>query len=1741
MTVSELLTQLNEKNVGLSVKGDDLVVRGKEQILETPELLELLRKNKKALVEHIKAGGYVDPKGIVHAPLNRIPLACEAITPEMLPLVELSEEEIGRIIDQVPGGVGNVQDIYPLAPLQEGILFHHLLGREGDPYLLARLISFDSREKVDAYVEALQKVIERHDILRTAVIWEGISEPVQVVFRKAKLVVEEVELDEKAGNVPRQLYERYNPRRYRINVGQAPWLRIYLAQDRERRCWVMMELLHNLAGDHSTAAVMREEIQAHLLGKEDQLPTPLPFRNLVAQARLGVSRQEHEAFFRELLGEVDEPTAPYGLLDVQGAGERIKEARLFVEAGLSRRIRNSARKLGVSVASVCHVAWARVLGKISGREDVVFGTVLLGRMQGGEEMERAMGLFINTLPVRIRIGERGVERSVKEAHGQLADLMRHEQASLVLAQRCSGVEAPTPLFSSLLNYRHRKREKSVPAEAKQAWEGIQALYGEERTNYPLSISIDDLGEEFLLSAQASEPIDPVKICHYLHTALESLAEALENLPDRPVLRTEILPEEERKQLLYGWNQTQAEYPSKLCIHELFEDQVKKTPEAVALFLDTAALSYGDLNRRANQLAHYLRRLGVKPNQPVAVCAERSFEMVVGLLSILKAGGAYVPLDPAYPGDRLKYMLEDSSPMALLVQGGQGRLLGDVGRRLLNIDLEDLSRWQDQPETNLESLDVGAGSGNLAYLIYTSGSTGVPKGVMGLHRGAINRFTWMYEEYPFESGEVCCAKSSFSFVDSIWELFGPLSKGIPTVLLPAALNRDPINLIQALNTHRITRLVLVPSLLRTILEAHRSDERLLPNLKYWSVSGEHLPGALVNEFFKKAPNGRLLNLYGSSEDSADVLWYEVRHGRASSVIPIGRPIANTQVYILDRNGEPAPTGVQGELYIGGAGLAQGYLNYPDLTTSKFIPAPFVSGSEPGGRMYATGDLARWLADGTIEYLGRDDFQVKIRGNRVELSEVEARLAEVPGVMEAVVVARNDESGDKRLVAYYTCIEKDEPGVGAIELRQRLAEHLPDYMIPAAYVQLKALPLTGSGKLDRKALPAPEGNAHVVQGYEPPLGEIETTVARIWSEILKVERVGRYDNFFALGGHSLSAFRVMTTLGQMGIKILTADLFAHPTVESLSAKIGFESNQVLADQAVCIRKGSSELPLFLAHEGSGQLLYAPVLADHIDAEISIYGLPAIPADAAPLRTIEGMAMRMVQMIRNVQPVGPYRVAGWSYGGTLAYEIAVQLIGADQRVDFVGLLDTTYLSSVKNSLEAYPKEFNDKEQLLRSIQHAITNNQALNKNESLKAIMDRLRVESESIDFATLVARFQELYLLPQHLAQLSVVQIRQYLMRRHLYNLANLQYFAQPVPTPIDLFISQENGSGVPFLGWNSILPENQLRVTPIAGTHLTMMDDPNIIALGRALSEAISQSKARSVNLPERNYSPLISLQSGRRGVEPLYCIPGAGAGITSFLDLIAALPESRPVFGFQPRGLEDLLAPHSTVSAAVESYLQAILEADLNIPIHLLGHSFGGWVAFEIASRSSETGIVIGSLTILDSEAPDSVDGVVREYTHNEAIMEWIDTFEQILDRPSGIQQGDLEKLDEAAQRKLLHEYLTNEDLVSRRSRPDMLLGPLRTFARSLRTHFRPSRVYEGPVQLVQVDHPKWDTQRNREKQERLAEGWKRWAPNLFQTHAPGNHMTILKQPHVRALARLIQSVAGDSFTGRRSNSNRRT
>ncbi len=1073
----------------------------------------------------------------IEVPPNLIPPGCSEITSEMLPLVGLTQPEIDAAVAKVPGGAANVQDIYPLVPLQEGILFHHLMSTLGDIYQLQVLMAFNTREHLESFLGALREVIARHDILRTAVVWEGLREPVQVVWREAQLPVEEVLLDPSEGEITDQLRAHFDPRRNRLDVRQAPIMCLTMTYDAANERWLLLWISHHLTLDHTSLEIMIQEVQSFSSGQVDQLAEPVPFRNFAAQMQLRGTQAEHETFFRGLLGDVDEPTAPYGLLEVQGDSLDIKEAQIELDAILARRLRERARAMGVSAASLCHLAWARVLARVSGSEDVVFGTVLFGRMGGGEGSERVLGLFINSLPIRVRVGKESVERSVKKTHELLGELMKHEHASLALAQRCSGVAAPTPLFSSLLNYRHSRQVEQLP-EARQSWAGIEVIHSEEWTNYPLILSVEDWGDEFALTAQAVRPIEPDRICNYMRNALEALVEALEREPEIEMRAIEVLVEE-RTLILEEWNRTEREIPEASVV-ELFEEQVRRSPGAVAIVSGSEEITYRDLNLRANRLAHYLRGRGVGRDDVVGVCLERGIDMVTALLGILKAGGAYLPLDPEYPLSRLLYMVKDSGVRVVISNPLLGERLGDGALEVIN-----LATVEAEAKNATENPGIDVCGNNLAYVTYTSGSTGEPKGIEITHRGVV-RLVCQTNYVEIRETDVIAQASTISFDAATFEIWGALLHGARLYCISRDLLLQPRLLAEELITQGINTIFLTTALFNQVA---RSEPRAFKGCREVLIGGEKLDSGWVAEVLKREGPERLLNVYGPTETTTFATFKEIcrEEIKEGETIPIGQPISNTRVYVLDRSLRPTPVGVGGELYIAGPGLARGYQKRAALTAERFVADPY---GEPGTRIYRTGDLARWRADGNLEFLGRADQQVKIRGFRIEPGEIEAALRELPQVDQAAVVTREDTPGEKRLVGY--AVASAGQGLDVAALRQQLGQRLPDYMVPGAIVEVNELPLTPNGKLDRKALPEPEMTSTSV--WRAPRSPEEEILCSLFAEVLGLERVGIDDNFFDLGGHSLLATRLVSRVrAALGAELAIRTLFESPSVAQLSSRL------------------------------------------------------------------------------------------------------------------------------------------------------------------------------------------------------------------------------------------------------------------------------------------------------------------------------------------------------------------------------------------------------------------------------------------------------------------------------------------------------------------------------------------------------------------------------------------------------------
>ena len=1020
----------------------------------------------------------------------------------------------------------------PLSFAQERLWFLEQLEPGSPVYNICRAFRLTGLLNVSALEASLTEILRRHEILRLQIsIIEGRAMQIPAATAEFKLHFTDLRslIGTSQDDEIRRRITAQGEQQFYLSAGLL--LRGALLQTSNDQ-HILILTTHHIVADAWSMGILAEELWTLYDAYSDGRSTSL--------RELSIQYADYAVWQRERLqGETLEVQLSYWRKQLESlpvfslptnhprpAKQSFRGARqlLSLPESLTKAVNELSAREGVTQFMTLIATFQVLLCRYSGQEDVVVGSPIANRNR--TEIEGLIGFFVNTLVLRTDLSEKptfkGLLQRVRDA---CLGAYAHQDLpfeKLVEELRPERDLSRNPLFQVMFVLQNTPRPLPQPAALSIA--SIDVLPATSLFDLSLYLRERDgkLIGFFEYSTDLFESSKIERMIGHFQTLLEGIVAD----PEQPIATLPLLTRTERHQLLVEWNDTAADYPKDSCIHELFEAQVERTPEAIAVQFEGKQLTYRELNSRANQLAHYLQGLGVGPEKLVGICVERSLEMVIGLLGILKAGGAYVPLDPLYPRERLEFMLNDAQVLVLLTQKPLVRQLPRA--EALAVCLDDLTVFDQENKENLTRETKADGA---AYVIYTSGSTGTPKGVVGLHRGAVNRFAWMWSTYPFGADEKSCVKTSLSFVDSVWEVFGPLMNGIPSVIIPEQVAKDPQLLIQTLADNHVSRIVLVPSLLKAILDVDPNLQTHLPDLKLWTSSGEPLSRELAERFRQCLPNGKLLNLYGSSEVSADATCYETRNTESSGSISIGRPIHNTQIYVMDSHLQPVPVGVLGEIYIGGVGLARGYLNRPELTTEKFIPNIF--SSESGSLLYRTGDLARYRSAGNLDFLGRVDNQVKIRGYRIEPAEVEAVLNQHPAVCESVVVARDDTeprggSSDtsKRLVAYIV-VSVQNPSVS--ELRNFLMRRLPGYMVPSAFIALDHLPLAPNGKVNRQALPSPDGAKPALdQSFIEPRTEIEVLVAKVWRDILKIGRVGIHDNFFELGGHSLLGTQVVARL-------------------------------------------------------------------------------------------------------------------------------------------------------------------------------------------------------------------------------------------------------------------------------------------------------------------------------------------------------------------------------------------------------------------------------------------------------------------------------------------------------------------------------------------------------------------------------------------------------------------------------------
>jgi amino acid adenylation domain-containing protein len=1432
----------------------------------------------------------------------------------------------------------------PLSFTQERMWFIQQMDPLSAAYNIAAAVRLHGAFDLPALEAALSELVRRHESLRTTFVLGDDGQPRQCPAAPEPFHVRVVEVSDPAGAYALAAAEAHEP----YDLARGPLLRAsaYRISPDDQ---VLLLGMHHIISDAWSMGVMGRAVialyEAARRGTTAGLPElPIQYADFAAWQRAtltGPTLERELDYWRQKLAGVAVLELP---LDrprpsVQTYHGALEGADL--DLAVLKQLRRLSQQASATLSMTLLAAFQVLLQRYTGQDDVAVGLPIANRREVA--VEGLIGAFVNTLILRTDLsGSPTFREALARARQSSLEAYAHQDmpfAQLVAELNPERSLSRTPLVQVMFNHINVPLPTARMSDVKSEY--LELDRG--AAQFDLTLTVFDPGQsgerERLILEYNTDLFEPATarrlLRHYAH-----LLRAIAADPNQPTRTLPLLDDAERRELLVDWNDNARPYPSA-SLAELFEAQAAAVPNAPALIFGEAQLSYGALNQRANQIAHYLQSLGIGPGAVVGVCLERSFDQIAAVLAALKTGAAYLPLDPAYPAERLSDMVEDSGaavvvgtrdltplppslkgkgvpalaarlhgppspptpspeakeasgegpannlgeslPLPPAGEGGRGDPApGVLGRcdasagatrsgegelpspnnplvftsllppsikgrgaggvrspRPLIISLNDLTDQLSGQST--ANLGVPSELDAPAYMIYTSGSTGRPKGVVAPQRGTVNHCQWVWDTYPFAPGEVACQKTSLSFVDSLVEIFGPLLRGVPLVLLPEAVVKDPARLVDELARHGVTRLMLLPSLLRAMLTVAPNLGQRLPRLRLWAAGSEILDAALADEFLAAAPGAVLLNLCGASEDSGDVTCFDCRQPRPAGVVPIGRPLANTQVYVLDpATLQPAPIGVAGEIYAGGAGLALGYHNRPELNAERFVPNPF--SSQPGARLYRTGDLGRWLPDGNLLYLGRRDRQVKVRGVRIELDEVQAVLALHPAVADCVVQARQrDSAAGLELAAYYVARPGATPAPG--ELRRHLAGRLPESMLPAWIVALPALPQLPNGKLDLAALPDPnpdDTRAHAYAGeLVAPQTRLETNLAELWAESLGLPQVGVTDNFFELGGHSLLAASLFARIkATLGLDLPLTLLFRQPTIAGLAAAI-VQDGQAPAglSSLVPLKPKGNRPPLFCVHPlGGGVADYAAV-AKHLSPQQPFYGLRAKGLDDERYQALsfEALAADYVAEIRAFQPYGPYRLGGYSSGGLIAFEMARQLAAAGQAVALVALLDS-YAPSAPGQARLRPAALRN---LAASLPHWLRDLSRLERRQILARVRRRRLAAQHGA--ATLTAGD---YLGEAELAELPARH--RAFVDAHWQALA--AYQPQAYAGRVTLFRAQAQAlsrAGDPDKGWGA-LALGGVDIRQFPGSHRTLLSEPWVAGLARVMQTKLDELENESL-------------------------------------------------------------------------------------------------------------------------------------------------------------------------------------------------------------------------------------------------------------------------------------------------------
>ncbi|RCJ32144.1 non-ribosomal peptide synthetase [Nostoc punctiforme NIES-2108] len=1298
-----------------------------------------------------------------------------------------------------------------------------------------------------ALEQSLYEIINRHEALRTNfVIVDG--KPSQLIQTQTNWTVTVVDLKhlsttEQEISTQQLAQQQANQPFDLANQALVKATLIVLSETE----YVLSVCMHHIVSDAWSMGVFIQELAALYNAYSQGEPSPLTplsiqyadfaiwqrnwLQGEVLQTQISYWQQQLKAAPALLSLPTDRPRPA-----VQTFAGGHQEFALSVE--LSNKLTKLSQEQGVTLFMTLLAAFDTLLYRYTGTEDILVGSPIANRNRS--EIEGLIGFFVNTLVLRTDLsGDRSFNELLGRVRLMAIDAYAHQDLPFEMLVEVLQPErdlSHTPLFQVMFAL------QNVPmSEIELADLTISSLPVESATaKFDLFLSIQNTGNGLVGVWEYNTDLFDASTIERMTGHFITLLSGIVANPEERISQLPLLSQTEQQQLLVEWNNTLTDYPRDKSIHQLFEKQVERTPHAVAVEFENQQLTYNQLNCRANQLAHYLKSLGVSADVLVGICVERSLEMVVGLLGILKAGGAYVPLDPNYPQERLAFMLEDAQVSVLLTQHSILDRLPQHQAHLVFLDTD----WRLISQSSQDNLISDVQATNLAYVIYTSGSTGKPKGVAMNQLALCNLILWQLQNNTISTGAKTLQFAPISFDVSFQEMFSTWFSGGTLFLITEELRRDTSALLGFLQQKAVERLFVPFVALQQLAEIAVGSELVNSHLREIITAGEQLQiTPAISQWLSKLNDCTLHNHYGPSESHVIITFTLADQVEAWPLLPpIGRPIANTQIYILDKYLQPVPVGVAGELHIGGISLARGYLNRTELTQQRFIPNPF--STDGHSRLYKTGDLARYLPDANIEYLGRIDNQVKVRGFRIELGEVEAVLSQHGDVEGCCIIAHEDTQGDKRLVAYVVAHQHCTPTIN--ELRQFLKAKLPDYMVPNAFVMLEEMPLTPSGKVDRRALPAPDLHSTNSDKYVAPRNQVELELTQIWSRILKVDKVGVKDNFFDLGGHSLLTPYLMAQIKQQfGKDIAIASLYQNPTIEQLATIVPFDSDSKSGSPLVILQPHGSKPPLFCLPGAAGYPFYLYDLALCLGSDQPFYSFQAIaPAEGGELITqVEDVAARYIQELFVVQPQGPYFLAGHSFGGKLAFEMAQQLLRKGHKVALVAILDTTAPFHQNN-----PSAFDlDNTKWLAELADTIE----VVYGKKMDCSVDTLQSMVWEDQLKYVLERLKDADILPPDDEIMQLNNMVQLLKANAVVN-----YVPQEIyPTKITLFRAKENVVKVDesnsevlsdilqdlHWGWSKFSAE-PVNVHFVPGNHVTMMNLPHVQVLAEKLKACIEKAQ-----------------------------------------------------------------------------------------------------------------------------------------------------------------------------------------------------------------------------------------------------------------------------------------------------------